>query len=214
MYAVRGHGESPVSWSGLGTYEKDDLFSAITFLKEMKTPSGSDLVDGRVGLFGVDLGGYVSLAASAENPLVKAVAVDSVYPDVAQFINHRLRSIAGEGSPIARSLTESQWTKDLLTMTTQMYLLRREDAGSAVDSVSASAGRRFFFITGKDSSRQATMTRDLHNQTKGSKDLVEVEKTRQERLYTEESASYDALVSQFFREAFFGEMLKTARRKP
>ena len=214
MYDMRGHGESPVSWSGLGTYEKDDLFSAITFLKEMKTPSGGDLVDGRVGLFGVDLGGYVSLAASAENPLVKAVAVDSVYPDVTQFINHRLRSITGEGSPIASSLTESKWTKDLMTMTTQMYLLRREDASSAVDSVSASAGRRFFFITGKDSSLQASMTRDLHNQTNGSKQLVEVDKTRQERLYTEESASYDALVSQFFREAFFGEAQKTARRKP
>jgi uncharacterized protein len=55
MYDMRGHGESPVAWSGLGTYEKDDLFSAINFLKEMKTASGGEMIDGRVGLYGVDL---------------------------------------------------------------------------------------------------------------------------------------------------------------
>src|ERR1044071_9254414 len=58
MYDLRGHGENALNWSGLGTYEKDDLLSAIKFLKEMKTPAGQELVDGRIGLYGVDLGGY------------------------------------------------------------------------------------------------------------------------------------------------------------
>lgn len=212
MWDMRGHGESPVNWSGLGSYEKDDLLSAIKFLKEMKTAAGQELLDGRIGLYGVDLGGYVSLAASAENPLVKAIAVDSVYPDVAQFINYRLKTVTGEDSSIASSLSESPWTKDVLELTMQMYLLRRENAGSAVDSVSASSGRKFFYIAGKDASFQTQVTRDLHQQTNGAKELVEVEKTRQQRLYTEESTSYDARVSQFFQESFFGAV-KTAKAK-
>ena len=66
LYDLRGHGESPVNWSGLGTFEKDDLLAAISFLKNMKTPSNQDLIDGRVGLYGVDLGGYVALSAASE----------------------------------------------------------------------------------------------------------------------------------------------------
>ena len=213
MYDMRGHGESPVPWSGLGTYEKDDLFSAIHFLKEMKTASGGDLIDGRIGLYGVDLGGYVSLTASAENPLVKAIAVDSVYPDVEQFINHQLKNVTGKTGVIASNLSEAKWARDLMKWTTQVYLLRREDATSAVDSVIASSGRKFIFITGKDSSVQATMTKDLHNQTKATKELIEVEKTRQERLYTEESATYDLRVAQFFKEAFFGGESKSSKGK-
>src|SRR5215467_7214227 len=64
MYDLRGHGESPVKWSGLGTYEKDDLLSAIKFMKNRKNETGQDLLDGRVGLYGVDLGGYLSLVVS------------------------------------------------------------------------------------------------------------------------------------------------------
>ena len=66
LYDLRGHGESPVKWSGLGTYERDDLLSAIKFLKERKNEKGEAILDGRVGLYGVNLGGYVSLAASAQ----------------------------------------------------------------------------------------------------------------------------------------------------
>src|SRR6185503_14963803 len=78
VYDMRGHGESPTKWSGLGTYEADDLLSAINFLRTMKVPvtsppaakpapngakpadANQKLIDGRFGLYGVDLGGYAS----------------------------------------------------------------------------------------------------------------------------------------------------------
>src|SRR5262245_52427279 len=91
LYDLRGHGESPVKWSGLGTYEKDDLLSAIKFLRTQKTDKGEELCDGRIGLYGVDIGGYVSLIASSQTPMVKAVAVDSVYPDVARYMSYQLK---------------------------------------------------------------------------------------------------------------------------
>jgi len=49
LYDLRGHGDSTVKWSGLGTYEKDDLLSAVKFLKNKKTETGQPLVDGREG---------------------------------------------------------------------------------------------------------------------------------------------------------------------
>lgn len=200
VYDLRGHGESPVKWSGLGTYEKDDLLSAIKFLKERKSESGQLLLDGRVGLYGVDLGGYVSLVASAQDPMVKAVAVDSVYTDVAHFINSRLKSIVGSNS-IGNRLVDSSWTGHLSELAMQLYLLRREDTAPAVESVSTGTGRRFLFITSKESNAYDTMTRELYNATKSAKELVEVERSRTDRLYEKASSEYDARIVAFFQQA-------------
>jgi pimeloyl-ACP methyl ester carboxylesterase len=201
LYDMRGHGESPVKWSGLGTYEKDDLLSAISFLREMKTQSGDHLLDGRVGLYGVDLGGYISLAASSQDPMVKAVAVDSVYPSVAGFINYRLKSLVGTDSAWANKIVDSDWTQRLNELTVQVYLLRREESALAVDSVASSSGRKFLFIKSKEPGLLGDMTRSLHDKTKDHKSIVEVEHTRIDRLYEQASADYDARIVAFFREA-------------
>jgi pimeloyl-ACP methyl ester carboxylesterase len=212
IYDMRGHGESLVSWSGLGTYEKEDLLSAIKFLKDMKTQSGDDLIDGSIGLYGVDLGGYASLVASSEEPLVKAVAVDSVCKDVPHFVNYRLKNITGEGNSWANSVVDSSWTKDISELTMQLYLLRRQDDDSAANSVNAT-NRKFLFIVGKDSGLPTKQTRELYEQTKGLKELAEVDKTRQDRLYTTDSATYDSRVSAFFKEAILGITTKPAPAK-
>ena len=212
VYDLRGHGESPVKWSGLGTYEKDDLLSAIKFLKERKNESGQLLLDGRVGLYGVDIGGYVSLVASAQDPMVKAIAVDSVYPDVAHFINSRLKTIVGSNS-LGNRLVDSSWTGRLSELVMQLYLLRREDTAPAIESVSTGAGRRFLFITSKDTGVYDTMTRDLYNATKSAKELVEVDRSRMDRLYEKASSEYDARVVTFFQQAIPLTSEKPARKK-
>jgi pimeloyl-ACP methyl ester carboxylesterase len=201
VYDMRGHGESPVKWSGLGTYEKDDLLSAVNYLKSLKTEVGQKLIDGRFGLYGVELGGYVSLVASAEDPMIKAVAVDSAYPDVNRFVKTRLRSIVGTDTDLANRLVESEWAHRLTQLAMQVYLMRREDSQSAVESVSAAHGRRFLFIAGHNTGDHEAMTRDLASQTKDDKKLVEVEQTRLKRLYDKASADYDVRVVEFFRDA-------------
>ena len=201
LYDMRGHGESPVKWSGLGTYEKDDLLSALSFLKEMKTSSGHPLLDGRVGFYGVDLGGYISLAASSQDPMVKAVAVDSVYPSVADFINYRLKSLVGTDSSWANQIVDSEWTQRLNELTVQVYLLRREESALAVDSVASASGRKFFFVKSQEPNMLADMTQRLHDKAKDQKTIIAVEHTRLDRLYENASSDYDARVVAFFREA-------------
>lgn len=201
VYDLRGHGESPVSWSGLGTYEKDDLLSAIKFVKSRKSDSGQDLLDGRIGLYGAGLGGYVSLVASSQDPMVKAVAVDSVYPDVDYFINHRLKSYVGSESEMANKLVNSPWTASMTKLAMQMYLLRREDSAPALESVGVASGRRLLFITGKDAGPLNETTKVLYSQARDAKEIVEVEASRLDRLYDENSSGYDQQVVRFFREA-------------
>lgn len=200
VYDLRGHGESPVKWSGLGTYEKDDLFSALKFLRSQKTETGQDLLDGRVGLYGVDLGGYISLVASTQDPMIKAVAVDSVYPDVSHFMSHQLKTIVGSDSDTANRLVDSHWISQLTGLAMQVYLMRREDTAPALDSVATASGRKFLFITGKNSGRLGIMTRELHDATKDSKQMVEVDQSRVNRLYDKASSEYDARVVAFFRD--------------
>jgi pimeloyl-ACP methyl ester carboxylesterase len=201
VYDLRGHGESPVKWSGLGTYEKDDLFSALKFLRSQKTETGQDLLDGRVGLYGVDLGGYISLVASTQDPMIKAVAVDSVYPDVSHFMSHQLKTIVGSDSDTANRLVDSHWISQLTGLAMQVYLMRREDTAPALDSVATASGRKFLFITGKNSGRLGNMTRELHDATKDPKQMVEVDQSRVNRLYDKASSEYDARVVAFFRDA-------------
>jgi len=201
LYDLRGHGESPVKWSGLGMYEKDDLLSAIKFLKNRKSETGQDLLDGRVGLYGVDLGGYVSLVASMQNPSVKAVAVDSVYPGVANFVNHELKMIVGKDSNVANNLIDSKLTGQLTDLGMQLYLLRREDSTPGLEAVTAAAGRRFLFLTAKGTGSYEQLTRELYEKTKDQKEIAEVARSRMERLYDQELTDYDTRVLAFFQSA-------------
>jgi hypothetical protein len=185
----------------LGTYEKDDLLSALKFLRSKRTETGQELLDGRVGLYGVDLGGYISLLASTQDPMIKAVAVDSVYPDVTHFMSHQLKKIVGSDTSAANRVVDSHLTSQLTELAMQLYLMRREDSAPAFDSVATASERKFLFITGKNSGGLGDMTRELHSATKDPKQLVEVEQSRLVRLYDKESSEYDARVVAFFKEA-------------
>ncbi len=201
VYDLRGHGESPVKWSGLGAYEVDDLLSAIKFLKNRKNEAGQEILDGHIGLYGVGLGGYISLVASQQDPLIKSVAVDSPYTDVAQFINHRLKIMIGNESSLANSFVDSSWTKDSMELATQLYLLRRQDAAPATEAVSSGAERNFMFLTKPSAGVYESMTRELHMVAKEPKQFLESEHSRLERLYDKASAEYDSRIVEFFKQS-------------
>src|SRR5436190_1134868 len=102
---------------------------------------------------------------------IEAVGVDSVFPDVSHFMSHQLKTMVGGDSDMANRLANSEWTTNLTKLAMQLYLLRREDSAPAVDSVATATGRRFLFITGKNSGGLASMTRDVHSATKDPKQL-------------------------------------------
>ena len=174
--------------------------SAISFIKTLKNEAGQELLDGRVGLYGVDLGGYISLVAASQNTLVKAIAVDSVYPDVAHYINYKLKTYIGDAR-WANNLVDSKPASSVTGYAMQLYLMRKQDATHAFDALRAVTGRRYLFITGKDAGPLQKMTQEISDRAADQKQYIEVEKTRTSRLYERSAADYDARVVAFFRDA-------------
>ena len=113
-------------------------------------------------------------------------------------------------------MVDSHWTTELTGLAMQLYLMRREDSAPALDSVTAASGRKFLFITGKNSGGLATMTRELHSAAKDPKQMVEVDQSRLIRLYDQASLDYDTRVVGFFKEAIpvaVDKPIKLARSK-
>ncbi len=79
MPDLRGHGENPsVQNTSFGGCEKQDMVSAIAFLRSLKNSDGETLVGKNIGTYGVELGALVGLSAAANDESVKALILDSV----------------------------------------------------------------------------------------------------------------------------------------
>ena len=96
---LRGHGENPpVATTSFGAREADDVQAALAFLRSLKTPQGRPLVGPSAGLYGVELGAYAALAASARadaDPRVRALALDSVPASPDELLRAAVRERMG-----------------------------------------------------------------------------------------------------------------------
>lgn len=82
MPDLRAHGEDPsIKNASFGGCETEDITAAIEFLRGLKTPNHISLVGKDVGIYGVELGSIVALNTAANDPNIKAIAVDSVPHD-------------------------------------------------------------------------------------------------------------------------------------
>jgi uncharacterized protein len=73
-FDFRNHGESDGKRSSLGAFESWDLEGAIDFLRKQKPDKAR-----RLGVFGLSMGGAVSLTVAAQRPEVEAVVADSAF---------------------------------------------------------------------------------------------------------------------------------------
>ncbi len=98
----RGHGNNPsVTYTSFGGCEADDVTSAIEFLRGLKTPEQFQLVGNDIGIYGIEMGSIVAIAAATRNDSVKALALDSV-PMNADSL---LASTVEQRFPFASSVT-------------------------------------------------------------------------------------------------------------
>ena len=102
MPDLRGHGQSPaVQYTDFGGAEGEDALAAMLFLKDQKTPNGVSLTNGRVGVYGLELGSLAALNAAAQDQSIVALALDSVPSDSQSLLG----SAVGKRFPFMSTVT-------------------------------------------------------------------------------------------------------------
>lgn len=105
---LRGHGQNPpVKWTSFGGCETDDAVAAIEYLRSLKTPEGRPLVGANIGMYGLELGGYVSLLTAKKDPSVRALVLDSVPASSESMLYNIVKSRSAFDLGILRPLTNA-----------------------------------------------------------------------------------------------------------
>ncbi|HWQ34751.1 MAG TPA: alpha/beta fold hydrolase [Blastocatellia bacterium] len=190
---LRGHGTSPVAWTSLGEYEGEDVLSAISFLKQMKTSTGQPLVDSsRIGLYGVSLGGYAALVAAHRDPAIRTVIADGAYRDPRILT----RSLMGEMFSNAGTELDG-----FLNLGLKCYFLGRYHETSVETAVSKLSAQKVWFITSNSAGVFDHSMRELFAVASGQKEMVTFDHSRASRLEGSEQAAYDDRIVSYFRRA-------------
>jgi pimeloyl-ACP methyl ester carboxylesterase len=185
IYDQRGCGSNPRGGSSLGLREPDDLLAALDFLQ-----SRPEINRDRLGIWGVDVGARAALVAAATRPEVRAVAADSAFGSVVDFVNIRLREDLHINSSSLEFCTRQFLGLYLLSLPSSMY------RGISLEAL---ADRSILFIQGENRRELAGLTAALYDQLRPQKEMITLPVARVRLMGAEELKTYDRQVSNFFR---------------
>ena len=139
---LRGHGVNPpVSYSGFGSLEGDDLVAAVDFLRTVKGYSQRPLVGEAIGAYGVELGAYAALSAASHDPRVKVLVLDSVPSNPDDLVNASVISDVGVNNPVLLALAR---------LATRIYFLGRYENKSSCELAKKIRTQRVLLLAGAD----------------------------------------------------------------
>jgi pimeloyl-ACP methyl ester carboxylesterase len=139
---LRGHGEKPlVKITSFGGCETQDTTAAIEYLRSLKTAQGNPLVGDRIGLYGVELGGYAAISAAKNDPTVKALALDSVPGSPEDLLYNIVKSRAAFDLGLLRPLTKTG---------ANLYIGRCFESKETCSEANAINNRQIMLLTGTD----------------------------------------------------------------
>ncbi|HLA09586.1 MAG TPA: hypothetical protein VJ023_03150 [Pyrinomonadaceae bacterium] len=139
---LRGHGlDPPVSSSTFGGREVQDLLGALDYLRALKSPGGSRLIANRIGVYGVELGGYAALGAASQDAEIQVLVLDSVPESPDQL----LRAAVLEDYELDNDLLNS-----LTRTATRIYLSGKYVSTPSCDLAAAARTQRILLLSGND----------------------------------------------------------------
>lgn len=144
----RGSGAAPRGASTLGLEETGEMADAVRFM--IGRPENNPE---RMGIWGVDTSAFAALKSAAAFPEVRAVAADSAYETIEQFLGYR---IAEEFGVDNRALRFGCWQLFRLLHIPDLRFL---DRPLPVEEL---AGKSLLFIQGEGRRVLAASTADLH----------------------------------------------------
>jgi uncharacterized protein len=133
LFDFRAHGESSGEKTSFGYLEKNDFKAVIDYLL-----SREDLQCKKIGVLGESMGAAVSILASGDYPEIRALCVDSCYPELYQGFTNVVQRLGLPRFPfanIARLFYELHFRVSIKTI-------------SPVDVVGRLSPRALFFIVG------------------------------------------------------------------
>jgi pimeloyl-ACP methyl ester carboxylesterase len=92
---MRGNGQSPAAPFSLGYFEQRDVLGAVDFLRSGPLPYAALGRPRAIGGWGVSMGAIALLMASAREPAIQAIVVDSAYPDVLPILQREIPKQGG-----------------------------------------------------------------------------------------------------------------------
>jgi pimeloyl-ACP methyl ester carboxylesterase len=188
LFDFRGHGASARSRSTLGLLEKRDILGAIDLLSNLAW-----LENRQVGLYGVGMGAHAGVLAAADQPAIRVLVLDSLYPDVSYALT--------------RSFYDG-WEFGVRRLPFIPRAIFRVLSGESIDGRSAAAtigklpGRNLLLLAPEgDADLTAEMKRmylSIPDQADADGNLLVVPASRTDALYGEQLDSYHRRVAQFF----------------
>ncbi|MEO8042061.1 MAG: alpha/beta fold hydrolase [Acidobacteriota bacterium] len=195
----RGHGQNPaVKYTSFGGCEADDTAAAIEYLRTLKTPEQFPLVGKDIGIYGLEMGSFVAIAAATHDESIKALALDSVPHNADSMLASTVESRFPFGSSV---------TAEFAKLGTRPYFFEgcftRE---TSCDMAKTLAGRKVLLLGGLDAPNFQESTAKLSKCFPGNSS-VESKTDLSPSGYSiinaslELSESYDQRVIDFFRQA-------------
>jgi pimeloyl-ACP methyl ester carboxylesterase len=169
--------------SNLGIWEASILTAAIA--RVTKLPS---INSHRVGLYGTTLGGYATLAAGEQNPIVKALVVDDTYEQPTQMFDFQVDRLLGGAGSLFRLLSRAEFR--LFTFRSAYPNIRSD--------LPKLAGTPKLFLASEDAPALKKITEDLYNNAPQPKRLLVLPRTQATLVSGPERKEYENQVLSFF----------------
>jgi hypothetical protein len=200
---LRGHGEQPkVAHTSFGARETADVWAAVSFLRGLKTAQQKrPLVAERFGFYGVELGAYAALAASARQPdgqQVRALVLDSVPASPDELLRTATRDRVGFDNGLLDLFMRGA---------ARIYFLGGYENDSACALAAQLPGHRVLLLSGQDAGELRDSTRALAQCFSASPPValhvdLPVTGFTASSATGEQGETYDRLVIEFFSQAF------------
>jgi uncharacterized protein len=184
VYCQRGSGIDSKGASTLGLYEADDMSAALRYMQSRPENNSNKL-----GIWGVDVGARAALKAAAEFPQVRAIAADSAFEAVADFLNYRLVEDFGLDNRLVQFGCY------------QIFRLARPGRALSIDDklpLQALSSRTILFIKGENRKGLASFASAIYGQIQPQKEMISFKASRTHMMGQEDLKSYDRQVASFF----------------
>jgi len=184
IYEQRGCGATTQQKSTLGLLETDDMQAALDFM--LARPG---VHRDRAGIWGVDIGARAALMVGAAQSQVRAIAADSPYDRIYDFLAVKMREELGVDN---RLLAFAMW---------QAFRLYMMDAKASVNTqipVEALSDRSILFIQGENRQEIAPLTTQLYSRLQPQKEMLFLPGARVHVMTAESLKDYNRHVANFF----------------